>query len=37
MNGFEGLSSPSLMVKDGTKAKLALFSSKEVSKQYGIT
>ncbi|PNF27299.1 DNA mismatch repair protein Msh6 [Cryptotermes secundus] len=29
MNGFEGFSSPSQMVKDGTKAKLALFSSKE--------
>jgi hypothetical protein len=35
-NGFEAFISPSQTVKDGTKAKLAVFSSKEVSKRYGI-
>jgi hypothetical protein len=35
-NGFEAYISPTQTVKDGTKAKLALFSSKEVSKKYEI-
>ena len=35
-NGFEALVSPSQTVKDETKAKLALFSSKEVRKTYEI-
>jgi hypothetical protein len=33
-NGFETFISPSQTVKDGTKAKLSLFSSKEVRKTY---
>ena len=35
-NGFEAFVSPSQAVKDETKAKLALFSSKEVRKTYDI-
>jgi hypothetical protein len=37
MNGFEAFSSPLQTVKDGTKAKLALFAPKEVSRKYGLT
>jgi hypothetical protein len=33
-NGFEIFTSPYQTVKDGTKAKLALFSSREVRKKY---
>jgi hypothetical protein len=35
-NGFEAFVSPSQAVKDETKAKLALFSSKEVRKTYDV-
>jgi hypothetical protein len=35
-SSFEALISPSQAVKDGTKAKLALFSSKEVSNKYEV-
>jgi hypothetical protein len=35
-NGFEAFVSPSQTVKGETKAKLALFSSKEVRKTYEI-
>jgi len=35
-NGFEAFVSPSQTVKDETKVKLALFSSKEVRKTYEI-
>jgi hypothetical protein len=35
-NGFESFVSPSQAVKNETKAKLALFSSKEVRKTYEI-
>jgi len=35
-NGFEAFVSPSQTIKDETKAKLALFSSKGVRKTYEI-